>query len=182
MSKRDLIEDVPAEVPRKRRALERAPDVWLAVWLDRDDLSAGDRKRAQAERDRRKAERAREQLRLGVIVADEGLTPWQLMRLASAVVEAHPTAVLHTRVPRKMHGVLMEACRQSGALAELVTGDDAAVVRQADAIVAAPREHGVQPYATPGVWSMIGLARHRSLPVWVVLPDGTAVEGGQLHG
>lgn len=167
---------VPETVPRKRAELHRALDRWLAVWLARDDLTAAERRLVEAEKARRKE--ARPERVVGVVTAPEGLTPPQFIALCQLVREVGATEVLHTRVPRKTHGALMAVCRELGATARLV--DDVrdpelaarAVIYDSTVVVAAPREATVQAYATPGVWKMIGLARHRGLPTTVVLPNG----------
>lgn len=178
--------ETPPRPPAKRRQLEAALPAWLAVWANDESLTPSERRRAQEERDRRKALAGKDEV-VGLVVAAEGMTPSQLEGLCTALRETNASQVLHTRVPRKVHGALMAVCRDMGAEARLVADvrDEQAaaaqVVRDSSFVLAAPRERTVLPYATPGVWSMVGLARHRSLPVRVVLPDGTQLQGDQLH-
>src|SRR4051812_26992531 len=112
MSKEDA--PVPDVVPRKRRQLEQAPPVWLATWLDRDDLSPGDRGRIEAEKRRRKVYRATNAMRVGVIVAQEGMTPLQLAALADVLRETGATELAHATLRPKVHGSLMAICRELG--------------------------------------------------------------------
>jgi hypothetical protein len=172
---------VPEQVPVKRRQLESAPDRWLAVWLARDDLSPSQRRRVSDEKARRRA--ARPSVRVGLVVSAEGMTPPQFVTVAELIDQAGATEVVHTRLPRKHHGAVAGACRSLGIplrLVEDARDDEAAakaIVRDVDRVIAAPREARPRTHATPGVWSAIGLARHRGLAVQVVLPDGTTGGG-----
>jgi hypothetical protein len=181
---RDDVE-VPETIPAKRRQLEDTSvvlDKWIAVWLARDDITPSERRRLEAEKARRKA--LKPERVVGLVVAREGMTPRQLVAVLDALLAWKPTSVVHTRLVPRVHGVLMAACRNIGAHATLIADvrdEDAAarsVVHAADAVIAAPREQDVQTYATPGVWATIGLARHRRLPVAVVLPSGELQQGG----
>lgn len=166
---------MPAAPPRKRRALEDAPALWLAVWLD-SELSPSDRRRLEEEKARRKA--LTREHRVGLVVAQEGLTPVQLAAVIAALDGA--SEVHHGGVPSKLHN----AAREYG----VVHHRDAwpfsderikAVIRDSDAIIAAPKEQTIMPYATPGVWRWIGYARNRSLPVRVILPTGDEAKENQ---
>jgi hypothetical protein len=168
--------EVPQEIPRKRRQLEQALDRWLAVWVARDDLTPSERRRVEAERDRRRHLATTRVI--GFVAAPEGVTPAQLSTFCQLLRVTGPTEVVHSRLGRRAHGTLVGVCSELGVRHRLVgdVRDEMAAARellsQVDEVIAAPREATVQTYATPGVWSVIGLARHRSLPTRVVLPDG----------
>lgn len=169
----------PAEVPRKRRQLEDRSvvlDRWIAEWLAGDDITPPERRRLEAEKARRK--QLEPEHRLGLVVAQEGMTPDQWAVVCDALRVLAPTEVVHTRLSRRQHGTLVGVCQSLGASTRLV-GDvrdemaaAKALLHEVEIVVAAPREATVQTYATPGVWSIIGLARHRRLPVQVILPNG----------
>ena len=170
--------EVPDEIPSKRRALHDALDVWIATWLAHPNLTPADRRRLQAEKDRRRAMRRVEALTVGLIAAEAGMTPHQFVAVLKALQGSGATSVLHTRLPRRAHGTIVGACNAMGASHTLVADirDEQAaaraIVHEADVVIAAPRETTAQTYATPGVWSIIGLAHHRRLAVLVVFPNG----------
>jgi hypothetical protein len=71
-------EDVPplGPVPKKRRQLEGALDVHVAMWLDSDGLTPSERRRVQEEKDRRRrARRDGPAVTLGFSGTREGMTP-----------------------------------------------------------------------------------------------------------
>lgn len=170
---------VPDVIPRKRRQLEDESfvlDRFIAVWLTREDLTPSERRRLDAERERRRA--AGPDVLVGLVVAEEGTTPPQFMRVLEQLRALRATKVVHTYLPRKHHGTLVGACHELGVERELVIDvrgiEQAArtVITGVDAVILAPREATVQTHATPGVWSAVGLARHRGVPTTVVLPSG----------
>lgn len=138
----------PNAVPRKRRDMHDALDRWIAEWLARSNLTVAERERLEAEKARRKLTRGRRpDVVLGVLVDREGMTPAQNKALKDYVAE-------------------------TGATRELSSGDHKAVVRVATILFAAPK-HARQPAnGEPGVWAAIRYARHRRVPVRVVLPNG----------
>jgi hypothetical protein len=172
--KSDVVEDMPAAPPRKRRQLEQVPDVWLAIWLDSEDLSPSDRRRCQDEKAERARRRKVAEHRVGLIVNQYGLTPDQLAKAIEALRGAGATEVHHGGVPSKLHN----AARDLGVVHHKEPGwlyseeRDQEVIRSVDAVIACPKETTVQTYATPGVWKAIGYARHRGLPVTVISPTG----------
>lgn len=172
--KSDVIEDMPAAPPRKRRQLERVPDVWLAIWLDSEHLSASDRRRVETEKADRAARRKLTEFRVGLIVTQYGLPREQIAGAIEALEKSGATEVHHGGVPPKLHN----AAREIGVTHHKEPGwryaeeRDKAVICAVDAIIACPKETTVQTYATPGVWTAIGYARHRGLPVTVIAPDG----------
>jgi hypothetical protein len=171
MAKED-IQDIPKSVPHKRGAIEGVPDMWLAIWAGDESLPPSQRKRAQEERDRRKA--LIPDKKLGLLVGQEGVTPQQLDKLKELLGTSGATEVHHPGVASKVH----TACRALGVPVTPhrdVRVDDAErmklVVKASDRIIAAPPV-GSQP----GVWDGIRYAKHRSLPVIVVQPDGSVAD------
>lgn len=169
----------PERIPAKRRQLEDRGvvlDRHIAVWLAREDITPSERRRLEAEKARRKA--LRPEWIVGLVASQEGMTPMQFAVICEALRVTPATELRHTRLPRKHHGAVVGLCNDVGMAHRLigdVRDEDAAareVVRDADMVIAAPREATVQTYATPGIWSIIGLARHRHVPVQVVLPNG----------
>ena len=159
--------EIPNAVPRKRRQLERALDRWIAAWLASEQLTPSERRRLEAEKERRKALRRASSVELGLIVAPEGLTPAQLAHLIEFVGEARPVRLhwKHGNMPllRKVLGGL-----EIGAFTEQHP-DDRDVVRAATLVVAAPKE---SQQSSSEVWAMIRYAKHRKTPVMVVMPNG----------
>jgi hypothetical protein len=173
VSKDDV--DVPDEVPSKRRQLEGALDKWLAVWLTRDDLTPSQRRRLEEEKARRKA--LVPDQRVGVLVGAEGCTREQRARIMDVVAALQPTEIHHPGLSSPMH----QACRRvapvvvhQDGIRPAGTRDMQDVVKAAHVVVGAVRSRS--PEGTP-VWEMIRYAKHRSLPVRVVLPDGSELQG-----
>jgi hypothetical protein len=127
----------PATIPTKRRQIRKALDRWIAEWLAREDLTPAQRMRIEYERKRR---RQPERGLVLLIVGREGMTPPQRAR----VTELAPS------------------------VAALLPEDDGrAMIRDASAVIAAPRAR-----AGGDVWDAVRYARHRRVPVRVVLPNG----------
>lgn len=164
MSKDDV--EIPRWPPRKRRVLEdqgATLDKWLAVWANDEGLPPSQRARAQAERDRRK--RLAPDMRVGVIVGEEGMTPPQADMVTSLVATVLPTE-LHVIRPRHLRRVLAIAS------CPVVTHDNEwDLIRASTTVFAAPKE-AEKPAVVQGVWEAVRYARHRRLPVSVVMPDG----------
>lgn len=168
------IEDAPVEVPRKKRAMERAPDKWIAQWLERDDIPQFVRKgleEVKADRRRRNPD-----VTIGLLVSDAGVTPEQRERLAAVLSAANATAIYHPGVASNVH----QLCKRNAAVFHY---DESGgpfglkeIVRLSDRVVACPHEPTAQEYNKPGVWSAIGLGVHRSLPVTVILPNGEVIK------
>lgn len=171
MSKDDVAE-LPAVVPRKARQLEAVPDVWIARWLAGDAITPSERRRLEELKAKRKTP-VREH-RVGLIVPKAGLAPVQLATMLVLLQTAGATEVHHGGVPSKLHN----AARDIGVVHHQEPGwrfspeRDKEVVRSVDAVIAAPKESTVQTHATPGVWTAIGYAKHRGLPVKIVMPNG----------
>jgi hypothetical protein len=168
---------LPAKVPGKRRALEVALDLHIAMWLDDETITPSERRRLGAEKQRRRQLRAAGRRPVGLLLPSQGVTAAQRAGIMEQLRALDPTIIYHHGVSGAMH----HECK-SLAPVEVLRGDGMlghrAVVHRSEAIVAAVKENAVMPYATPGVWLMIGLARHRSLPVRVVAPNGKELEQG----
>jgi hypothetical protein len=158
--------DVPAEIPRKRRALEGWLDKWIAVWLARDDLTPFERRRLEVEKKRRR--KAQPDVKVGIVIATEGLTPEQRDYVTGFLVTSHPTE-LHVRLgdaPR-----LRKAIIGHEDVAATAHPDHKDVVRAATVVVAAPKEPE-RPDHVEGVWEAVRFAKHRKTPVRIVMPNG----------
>jgi hypothetical protein len=174
MSKTD-VDALPVRLPKKRRAVERLPDVWLARWADGEgDLSREDRERAVAERLRRKEASRVVERHVGLVVPEEGVTPEQADAVVSAVRGSGATTLHHGGVPRKLHVRLREVVPIEHHKDGWRYGEknNQAVVRGSDAVIAAVKETTTLPYASGGVWGVIGYARNRGVPVTVIKPNG----------
>jgi hypothetical protein len=160
-------------IPRKRSALKKALDLHLALWLERDDLMPSVRRALQEEKQRRKS--GIRELAVGVLVGFEGATPAQLRVLREEVGREGVTRVF---APRPMPlGLAPDVFRSvaSEAWDDRLRG----IVRACDSLLAAPRDHREPTKKDSGVWAMVRYARHRKVPVKVVLPDGAIMEGEQ---
>jgi hypothetical protein len=165
MSKED-VGPLPDTVPRKRRQIEALADLHIAMWLASDDLAPGDRKRLEAEKQRRKTSTPEHPV--GVLIGSGGCSPAQLAALEGALAGA--TEVHHPGVASRVH----TTCK--GVAPVVIHRDDLrAVVLHSKGVVALPTT--TTPSAVSPVWSMVKYAKHRSLSVKVVLPDGTITEG-----
>lgn len=164
------VQELPAVVPRKRRQVEQALDLHIAIWLD-SEITPSERRRLLAEKQRRK--NLTPDVVVGLVVADEGVTPIQLASLREELGRLEPTKIVHPGVASsKVHG----ACKAQGVPVEVYHDGDPIsrakeVVRAAEVLVAAPKEP-TEPNEKTGVWSIIRYARNRSLRVRVILPDG----------
>lgn len=158
MSKDDLGQR-PNFVPVKRRQLEQSPDVWLAEWANDESLPPSQRNKAQGERDRRKAATA--DVKVGIVATRSGLTSEQLLTLPTTLKKLGATEVIHSGLPSRAH----MACRA-------IVGDNVTVLREdpQEVIKAATTVVAFAKGAAP--WGAVKYAKHRSLPVLVILPDG----------
>lgn len=170
-------EDAPApkHPPKKRYQLERALDLWLATWAHDEELPERERARVQDERDRRKA--LKPQRELGLLVEQEGVTPQQLELIVEKFRALQPTGIHHPWVQPRVHS----ACIELGVPVKVHRDvrDSFAPMREvvlsSDIIVAAPRGMNRPSDPTP-VWDSLLYARHRKLPLTLVLPNGTEGE------
>lgn len=172
----DALPDGPGPVPKKRRQLERALDVQLALWLD-GPLSARDRERVEAERERRKRGRRTVDLAVALVVGQEGATPAQREAIVAALRDLGATEVHHSGSKAAHLSALAVGARSVRHHAE----GDKPLVRASAALVAAPKDQ--RPPTQPrGVWDTVRYARHRGLPVRIVTPDGVTNDGSKGDG
>jgi hypothetical protein len=160
--------EIPPGPPRKRRQLEdpgQTLDKWLAVWATDESLPPSQRARAQAERDRRKA--LVPDVRLGVIVGVEGMTPAQREVVAASMANATELHWLTSTFPHLRRALVELGRHVAGTSHE----DPRDVVRHSSTLVAAPKEPE-KPDRVEGVWEAVRYAKHRKVPVRVVLPNG----------
>lgn len=137
-------------VPKKRRVLHDAPDVHLAEWLARPDLKPSQRKLLEEEKKHRREQRPEV---VAVLRPVEGVTPEQKSRVRGLVPLAPELRLYWTAgFGRTTHQE---------------------VIKGADRVVAAPKELHPPSGPTEGsVWEAIAYARHRKLPVVVIMPNG----------
>lgn len=160
----------PKHPPKKARQLAKVPDLWIAQWLDSDDLTSADRDRLVALRaERRQAE---PDLPVGLLVGVEGVTGPQLQRVIQELDRVRPTEIHHSGVPHRLHS----ACKRLGVpVTQHHQGRNRngmeELLRLSERIIAAPREQNEVATGSP-VWRWVKRAKHRSVPVIVVLPDG----------
>jgi hypothetical protein len=165
VAKQDVIEDLPAEVPRKRRELERVPDVWLRLWKEKHQIPSI-QARIDAEIERRK--KATRERRVGVLLMEAGYTRDQAASLVRELASAGATEVTHAGVPSRIHTI----CKAVGVPVVLRQGEPREVIANSDLVIALSNTPTVRPYSSGGIWSLIGSARHRSVPVLIIMPDG----------
>lgn len=161
-------EDAPAPdaVPRKRRQIEAAPDLWLRQWLNREDLRLVDRANLERELDRRREDPRT--VVVGVVFGQEGVTPEQL-RVMRSLCQRPDLLAVHA--PFKIAlGVENFITHERVGIGERLAG----IVRVSTLVIAAPKE-SEKPQKVEGVWAAIRLAKTRSLPVTVIMPSGKEV-------
>jgi hypothetical protein len=166
------IGDAPVAVPRKRRQLEKVPDLWIAQWLARDTTTPSERRKLEAIKQSRR--NASPDNRVGLLIGDEGVTPQQFDAVEQLLRKSGATQIHHAGVTRNVHSM----CRAIGV--EVVVHDHPRlpwgnaesmkeVVRESDLVVGAPRSG--QP-ADESVWELLRYAKHRRTAVRAILPDG----------
>jgi hypothetical protein len=191
---KDDVGPAPDDVPKKRRQLEAAPDLWLAMWLGRDDLTPSERRRVQEEKDRRKERTV--PVIVGFTGTREGLTPQQRSRLREelsqdGIVEAHHgdcvggdeqfhslcrgakiPIVIHPPDNGKARAFCDGADRIEKAKPFLDRNKD--IVRASSLMYGCPKERSEPPPARgQGTWSTIRYARSRGVMLKVIMPDGS---------
>lgn len=156
----------PEKVPTKRRQLHDALPRWLAEWLARDDLTKRERALIEEEQERRR--NLQPTVAVGVVIPQEGLTPQQLAALKEWLSASGATEVHHRfGMPSRVH----TACRDLGVPVN-VRDTDRDVVRDSTTVVATPKETFDPGPRSGGVWDTVRAARHRKVPVKLVMPDG----------
>lgn len=193
--------EVPARPPAKRRQLEAALDLWLAVWLSRDDLTPSERRRVEEEKARRKAEaRDGPEIVVGFTGTRAGMTPLQRAFVAGFlldhVAEAHHgdcegadeqfhalcrragvPVVLHPPTAGDRRAWCDGAVRTEKALPFLDRNKE--IVKASTVLIAAPKEGREPPPGRgQGTWSTVRFARSRRGAIRVVMPDGSLLDGG----
>lgn len=155
---------VPERLPRKRRELEDALDRWLAVWLAREDLTPSERRRLEEEKARRKA--LTPDVQVALIVGNEGMTPAQHDRASDLLGAMGATEVFYLQYVARHVRRLQQVTPMSTGF-----GDEREMLREATAAIATPKEPE-KPNVVQGVWDAVRFAKHRKIPVRVVMPDG----------
>lgn len=178
------VPELPDRVPAKRRALEQAADVHIAMWLAGDTITPSERRRLETEKERRK--RLVPDRPVGLLIARQGVTPVQQEHVMRAVAAAQPTEIHHPGVAGPLH----TACKRLGVpvtpVREIRThhlamppfqahGSDSdalreVVTRSTHLVVAAPTNH--TPTKDNDVWDAARYARHRNIAVQIILPNG----------
>lgn len=180
MAKED-VGPLPEVVPKKRSQIEALPDLWIAQWLGESlatsVLTPGERKKLLAEKERRKF--LKPDVILGVVCCDENATPEQLRTFREVVARIAPTEVVQHPLPGKVNHVVKSlgvpvTVVSNGAMNKQFDRDE--VVRKSTVLVAIQKETTVQTSSSVSpVPAAIGLAKHRSMPVRIILPNGTEV-------
>lgn len=175
----------PGKPPSKRRVMRdrnATPNIWLHEWVANEGLPPGVRRTVEDELQRRKAEDRLEVVEVGVLIGTEGATPQQVATFSEWWGEVNPT-LLHVpscfpvRFDPQRNKPKIPALRDvANDLANRETWYRASereelreVVLHASTIVALPPR--ITPTGT--VWVAVSYAKHRKIPVKVILPDGT---------
>lgn len=192
MAKAD-VPPLPDRVPAKRRQLQHGTlDVHIAMWLTGDTITPSERRRLEEEKARRRA--LVPDMPVGLLVGREGVTKAQVAAIVAALAAAQPTEIHHPGVAGPLHS----ACRRLDVpvtavrnmrshhlalppFAAHASDHDAMreVVHNCKLVIAAPKEMAEVTAKSP-VWDMIRLAKHRSVAVQIVLPDGRNI--GSANG
>lgn len=172
-------DDAPApdRIPTKKRQLEQALDAWLHVWLAKPDITYRERKRILAEQGRRK--QVRPAVRLALIAGQEGITPHQIRITRDLLERIAPTEVRTVGQVAKLERLLPDDLNvhlDYGNTADV--GLARSIVRDSTVVVAYPKEP-LKPDKVEGVWDAVRFAKHRNLPVRIVMPDGELKEGSE---
>lgn len=160
----------PERPPAKRRALERCPDVSIAVWAGDEALTPSERRRAQDERDRRKHARQLGERRVGIIHDEAGVTAEQIDAIRVALAAIEPTEIHHAGVQRGVHWASRNA-----VMGKVVnhSGDERKVLLNAQTLIIAPRSANQDSPA----WDHARAGRLRGVALQIVMPDGEVLTG-----
>jgi hypothetical protein len=184
--------DAPEQIPRKRRQLADAPDLWIAQWLAREGIAPSDRRKLEEEKRQRRA--ANPEVVVGFTGTREGMTKPQRRRVRELVVEYGPKEGHHGDCEggdEQFHSIcrgekvftvahppkdsrwraFCSADRTERVKDFLDRNKD--IVQESTVLIAAPKEE-VEPAPAQGqgTWSTVRYARKRGIPVRVVLPSG----------
>lgn len=135
------------------------------MFLADDTISSSERNRLELEKARRRtivAQRA-----VGILVGDEGVTPQQLEAISSVLAMLEPTEIHKPHVSRALNAVI----KRHGVPVHSHPGMKE-VVKHSQHVVAAPAQSA--PTAT-GVWELARYAKHRSVDLTVIRPDGVNI-------
>jgi hypothetical protein len=141
------VQELPAKVPSKRYQIEKLLDLHIAMWLASDTITARERARLEAEKERRKT--LRPTVILTAVTCREGMTPRQRKKMAEITRAIKPT-------------------RLNRGFAHIE--DTKELIKEATTVLVAPRE--MSDTRGSDAWELIRFARHRKLSVRVVTPDG----------
>lgn len=160
----------PDRPPKSKRQLAQLPDVWIAEWLASDTIMPGDRKKLETIKEERKHRHP--DVKLAILLGPEGMTPEQFRTFQRMIPSMNATEIHHTRLPGKLYRVIKEQGVPS-IMYDDFGGGIQDMIRDSTVAIAFPKETTRQPYSTRrSVWSDIGYAVHRSMPVKVIMPDG----------
>lgn len=152
---------LPSKVPRKQRTLEKLADVHIAMWLAGDKITDKERKLLQTEKDRRK--QLTPEKVICILTHNAGVTPEQLTEL-KRILARHPDAV-EVRAARPLRLALRTKYT--------ITPDIREALKDATIVIAASKDMQVMSGDTDSFWDTVRYAKHRKIPVTVVLRDGS---------
>lgn len=162
----DAENPAPEKVPTKRRQVDD-PNVltpWLYEWLEREDLTKGQRRILQAEVDRRKAAKKTRTFVVAIIVGREGVTPNQAGALLEVLGKRPPTALFMLSDTFIRLRKVLRPWTES----VFVNDDMQSMVRTADHVLCFAR-----PGAQTGIaWDAMRYAKHRGKTVQLFMQTG----------
>lgn len=165
MAKED-VQELPKEVPKKRKELqERTLDLHIAMWLASDSITPSERRRLEEEKARRKQLTPKN--RLGILTDRAGVTPIQVEKIKELLPSEKDLEVV--RASRTLPLGLKDT-------RYWITEESKSIVKEVDQVIACPQNDRRDSEC----WEAVKYAKHRSIPVVVVLPNGS-IEGG-LNG
>lgn len=176
MAKED-VPPLPERIPTKRRQVEQLLDVHIAMWLADESISFSERKRLENEKRRRKNSKL--EVQHGVVVPKEGVTPEQQQIFSGLLLQERVQVVHHHILPSRLH----QLCRIAAQEVVVHRGGEygerlRSTVRNSDFLFAFPKELREPDAKVEGtVWWAVKYAKHRGLPVTVVLPNGKVLSG-----
>lgn len=191
MAKED-IPPLPEGVPKKRKQLEQALDVHIAMWLASDNLTPSERRRLAEEKARRRSKT--ERVVVGFTGTREGLTPQQREGIRFYLEKLKPdeahhgdcvngderfhkiceefgiSVVIHPPDIPTLRAFCKNAIRVEKPKPYLERNKD--IVKESTIMLAAPKElNEPEPGRGQGTWSTVRYARDRSVPIHLIKPD-----------
>lgn len=183
MAKED-VPPLPDEVPRKRKQIEKLLDVHIAMWLAKDDLSPGDRKRLQEEKDRRK--KRNPDYHIGFFGSRTGMTPEQklevLIQLESFAVDvdkftAHYLIDVRGGSAQNFHRIVKKVHHQGyyNVMVDIqlypdIEGSMQEIIKASTHLIVTPKEAG--EIREECVARAISYAKAREVPILLVDTGG----------